>query len=101
MGPLPISQSGNSYLLVLGDYFTRCMEAYPIPDQQAETVARKLVNEFISRFGVPLEIHSDQGRNFESELFQHVCSELGITKTRTTPYRPSSNGLVERFNRIL
>ena len=101
MGPLPISQSGNSYLLVLGDYFTRWMEAYPIPDQQAETVARKLVNEFISRFGVPLEIHSDQGRNFESELFQHVCSELGITKTRTTPYRPSSNGLVERFNRTL
>ena len=60
--PLPISQNGNSYLLVLGDYFTRWVEAYPIPDQQAQTVARKLVNEFISRFWVPLEIHSDQGR---------------------------------------
>ena len=46
-------------------------------------------------------MHSDQGRNFESELFQHVCQILEITKTRSTPYRPCSNGLVERFNRTL
>ena len=101
LGPLPTSNQGNSYILVVGDYFTRWIEAYPMPDQQAETTAHKLVNEFISRFGIPLEIHSDQGRNFESQLFQEVCNLLEIKKTRSTPYRPQSNGLIERFNRTL
>ena len=101
LGPLPVSNQGNSYILVIGDYFTRWMDAYPMPDQQAETTASKLVNEFISKFGVPLEIHSDQGRNFESQLFQEMCRVLEIKKTRSTPYRPQSNGLIERFNRTL
>ena len=101
LGPLPTSNQGNSYLLVVGDYFTRWIEAYPMPDQQAETTANKLVYEFISRFGIPLEIHSDQGRNFESQLFQETCRLLEVKKTRSTPYRPQSNGLIERFNRTL
>ena len=56
---------------------------------------------FIPRYGVPREIHSDQGRNFESALFKEVSSILGMEKTRTTPLRPQSNGMVERFNRTL
>ena len=101
MGPFVTSHRNNKYVLVMGDYFTRWIEAYPIPNQQADTVARKVVHEFVSRFGSPLELHSDQGRNFESELFKEVCILLGIKKTRSTPYRPCSNGLVERFNRTL
>ena len=101
MGPLPVSDNGNRYVMVVGDTFTKWIEAYAIPDQTAETVAEKLVNEFISRFGTPLELHSDQGRTFESNLFQDVCKLLGITKTRTTPYHPSSNGMIERFNLTL
>lgn len=101
MGPLPVTKSRNRYLLVIGDYFTRWMEAYPMPQQNAENVAEKLVHEFISRFGVPLEIHSDQGRNFQSQLFAQVCKLLDVAKTRTTPYHPSSNGMIERFNRTL
>jgi hypothetical protein len=54
-----------------------------------------------SRFGMPLHVHSDQGRNFESTLFQEVCRVLDITKTHTTPYRPASNGQVERYNRTV
>ena len=77
------------------------VEAYLMPDQQAGTTATKLVYEFISRYSVPLEVHTDQGRNFESNIFQEVCKLLEIKNTRTTPYRPASNGLVERFNRTL
>ena len=66
MGPLNLTKDKNKYILVIGDYFTRWMEAYSLPNQHAEVVAEKLVHEFISRFGTPLEIHSDQGRNFES-----------------------------------
>lgn len=101
MGPFPLSAQKNKYVLVIGDYFTRYMEAYAIPNQNAENVSHKLVMEFISRYGIPLELHSDQGRNFESDLFKEVLNLLEIKKTRTTAYRPSSNGLIERFNGTL
>lgn len=101
MGPLPESERGNRYIMVVGDYFTRWMEAYAIPDQKATTVATEFVNQFVCRFGVPSVLHSDQGRNFESAVFREMCSVLGIEKTRTTPYNPKSDGLIERFNRTL
>ena len=77
------------------------MEALPIPDQEASTVAEALVKEVICRFGIPQLVHSDQGRNFESALFAEMCQLLGIKKTRTTPCHPASDGMVERFNRTL
>ena len=62
----PQPDSGNIYIVVVCDYFTKWVEAYPVPNHTALTVADKLVTEFISSFGVPLEIHTDQGREFES-----------------------------------
>ena len=101
MGPLPETPRGNRYILVVGDYFTKWKEAYPLPDMEALSIAKVLVSEFICRFGVPDSIHTDQGKNFESKLIQEICHLLGVTKTRTTPYHPQSDGLVERFNRTL
>ncbi|VDI29924.1 Hypothetical predicted protein [Mytilus galloprovincialis] len=101
IGPLPHTRQNNKFILVIGDHFTRWMEAFPLPHQQAEKVAEKLVHEFISRFGIPLELHSDQGRNFESKIFTEVCKLLEIHKTRSTSYRPCSNGIIERFNATL
>lgn len=101
MGPLPETEKGNRYVLVLADYFSKWTEAYPMPDMEAATVARIMVEEFICRFGVPLEIHTDQGRQFESQLFQQLCALLDVKKTRTTPFHPQSDGMVERFNRTL
>ena len=72
-----------------------------MPNQEASTVAKLFVDEFISRFGVPLEVHTDQGRNFESSLFKQMCDLFRIHKTRTTSFRPQANGTVERFNRTL
>ena len=86
---------------LVGDYFTKWVEAYPLPDATAETVAGKMVEEYFCRFGMPTELHSDQGRNFESHVFSEVCTILGIKKTRTTPYNPKSDGFIERFNRTL
>ena len=101
LGPLPISEDGNKYIMIVVDYFTKWAESYAIPNQEASTVANKLVQEFISRFGTVRQIHTDQGRNFESKLFQSVCELLNIEKTHTTAFHPQSDGLVERFNRTL
>ena len=101
MGPLPESEAGNSYILVVGDYFTRWMEAFPLPDQESKTVAHKLVDEVFCRFSPPEQLHSDQGKQFESGLVHEICRILNIQKSRTTAYHPQCDGLVERFNRTL
>ena len=101
VGPLPKTRRGNKYILVISDYFTRWAEAIGLPNQEATTVAQALMSEWICRYGAPESIHTDQGRNFESNLFSELCSLLDIHKTRTTPYYPQSDGLVERLNRTL
>ena len=101
MGPLPTTHDGNRYILVIGDYWTKWMEAYPLPNIEATTVATAFVQEFVCRYGAPLELHTDQGSNFESAVFQQMCETLGIHKTRTTAYNPKSDGLIERFNKTL
>ena len=102
LGPLPETEiNHNRYVLVIADYFTKWTECFAISNIEASTVAKTLVEEIISRFGVPSVIHSDQGKQFESLLFQEMCKLLQIEKTRTTPYHPSSDGLVERFNKTL
>lgn len=101
LGGLQETENGNVCIIVVSDYFTKWAEAYAVKDHTALTVADKLCTEFFSRFGIPKQLHSDRGREFESELFGLVCEKLGIEKTRTTPYRPQSDGLVERLNRTL
>ncbi|UYV77866.1 K02A2.6-like [Cordylochernes scorpioides] len=100
-GPFPKSDLGNKYILVIMDYFTKWPVAVPIPDQEASTVSEALLQDWVCLFGVPRILHSDQGRNFESNIFQELCRRLGIEKTRTTPLHPQSDGMVERFNRTL
>lgn len=101
MGPLPVTENGNQYIMVVGDYFSKWTEAYALPMHTAQIVADKLVTEFIYRYGTPLRIHSDQGREFELRLFTPLCRLLEIEKLRTTSYRPQSDGMIERFNRTL
>ena len=100
-GPFPTTDKGNKYILVVQDYFTKWVEVHPMPDQTAETVATILVDNIIARFGCPRELHSDQGSNFESRVMKEVNRLLGVKKTRTTPYHPRGDGMVERHNRTL
>ncbi|UYV84885.1 K02A2.6-like, partial [Cordylochernes scorpioides] len=101
VGPFPKSDLGNKYILVIMDYFTKWPVAVPIPDQEASTLSEALLQDWVCIFGVPRILHSDQGRNFESNIFQELCRRLNIEKTRTTPLHPQSDGMVERFNRTL
>ncbi|KAJ8369382.1 hypothetical protein SKAU_G00094100 [Synaphobranchus kaupii] len=102
MGPLnKTERNNNCYVLVIQDYFTKWVEAFPLPNERAVTVAEVLASEWMCRYGAPQTLHSDQGRNFESEVFQKMCTLFGIKKTHTTPFRPQSDGQVERFNATL
>lgn len=83
------------------DRFSRWPEVVPLPDQEAVTVARAFFDNWIARFGVPLRVTTDQGRQFESNLFRHLNQIAGTTHIRTTAYHPAANGIVERFHRQL
>ena len=101
LGPLPRTARRSRYVLVVADYFTKWTEAFPMENGEAVTVAEILVREIVCRYGAPRILHSDQGRNFEAEVMQHLCQLLGMQKTRTTPFHPQADGMVERFNRTL
>ena len=79
------------------DYFTKWPDVYAIPNQEASTVADVLVSNFFCRFGVPMELHSDQGQKFEYRLLREVLERMGVRKTRSTPLHPQSDGMVERY----
>ena len=101
LGELPLTSKGNKYILVVSDYFTKWVEAFAMPNMEARTVAEFVVQEVVTRFGVPYTIHSDQGRQFEDKVFTEMCKLLHVKKTRTTPYHPQSDGMVERYNKTL
>ena len=88
LGPFPETHRGNKVILVVADYFTKWVEAFALPNQEAETIATVLIEEFISRFGVPVELHTDLGVSFECRLFREVCTLLGIRKTRCSVANP-------------
>ena len=101
LGPFdPPTDQGNRYVLVVGDVFSKWIEAYAIPNKEATTVAKHLA-DFFCRFGLPQRLHSDRGTEFRNKVLDEVARILQIQPTFTTAYRPQSNGMIERFNRTL
>ena len=100
-GPFPKTLRGNTQILVMSDHFSRWSDAIGIPDGKADTVATTLDERIFSYWGIPEVIHTDQGRQFEAALFKELCQIWGCEKTRTSPYRPQGNSVVERLNRTL
>ena len=70
-----------------------------MPNMEAGTVSRIFVQEVFARIDVPISILSDQGRQYEIELFFEMCHALHIKRTCTTPYHFQSDGMMERFNK--
>lgn len=100
VGPLPCSDNYR-YCLTCVDRFSRWPEAFPLENIEAKTVAKAFFSGWIARFGTPLRVTTDQGRQFESTFFQHLNRITGTKHTRTTAYHPAANGMVERLHRQL
>ena len=78
------------------DRFSRWMEAIPLPNIKAETVTKVFYQRWVCYYGVPDFVVTDQGKQFESAIFNYLLDTLDIKRRRTTPYNPKANGLIER-----
>ena len=96
---VPMSHQGNQYILVAQDYFSKWSFVQAMPDQKADRIVRILRDQVFTLVGPPERLHSDQGRNFESQILGDLCKAFKVTKSHTTPYHPQGDGLVERMNR--
>ena len=100
VGPMPETDKGDRYIATMQDGFSRYCAASTIPNKEATTVANALLDTWVTRFGCPVRIHSDQGKEFHNKIWHQLCDRLQITKTVTPAYNPNSN-LIERFHRTL
>ena len=95
------TSDGNTCILVICEHFTKWVEAFALANHTSATVVEVLVTKGFLRLGVPRYLHSDQAPEFMGELMTELFKLLEIKHTCTCPYRPQSDGLVERFNQTL
>ena len=96
-----ISKEGFRYILTIGDYFSKYMIAVPLKTKTAVEVVDAILQHWICRFGCPVTIHCDRAPEFSGIVMRDVFRLLRIYHTNTLPYRPQSDGFVERFNGTL
>ena len=101
LGPLRRTQHANKHLVVVTDQYSRYVIAWPSPDIQAKTIAKKFYEKVICVHGAPKRLLSDNGSGFISELFQELCATFGVKQSFSTAYRPQAQGEVERCNRSI
>lgn len=101
MGPLTLSDSGNKYIVVFIDYFTKYIEAFATSDITAQTIAKLFVQKIVCRHGAPTILQSDRGTDFTSKLMHEISKLMDTQQLHTTAYHPMCNGEVERANQTL
>ena len=93
---MPESASGDKYILLIGDIFSKYIEVVPMTNQSAARVVTALYNNWILKFGCPSFILSDQGSNVDGTLIHEICNAFHIEKRRTSAYHSQGNGFAER-----
>lgn len=101
MGPFKVTDEGNKFIIVAIDYLTKYVELGVLKEKSALAVSDFIFQRIILRHGCPDKILSDNGREFKNEVVKKLCDKLKIEKKFSSPYRPQTNGLVERTNRTL
>ncbi|KAL0445450.1 UNVERIFIED_CONTAM: hypothetical protein Slati_2267700 [Sesamum latifolium] len=101
IGPFPLAAGQRKFLLVAIDYFTKWVEAEPLARITEGEVMKFIWKNIVCRFGIPREIISDNGRQFQGQRIQEWCQGLHIRQRFTTVAHPQANGQVEVTNRIL
>jgi transposase InsO family protein len=98
IGPLPPDDSGNTYIIVIVDVFSRFVELYPAPDATALSAAKAMI-QWIGRYGNPGEILSDNGAQFTAEVITQLCELIQVDHLTILPYSHEENAIVERANK--
>ena len=95
------SSTRHRYVLVIIDHFSRFLQLVPLRRKDAESVTEAFIKEYVTLFGPPRALQTDNGTEFTNNLFSEVCKLLSIRTAFTTAYYPQANGLVERSNRVI
>ncbi len=98
IGPVAADSANNRYVFVFTDMFTRFTELVPAPANNAINAAHALWASVFCRHGLPERLLSDNGPEYSNRLLAALNERLDRTHHKTIPYRPQSNGLVERRN---
>ncbi|KAI5355992.1 hypothetical protein L3X38_008887 [Prunus dulcis] len=101
IGPMPQGKGQVKYAVVAVDYFTKWVEAEPLATITAARIEEFVWTHICCRFGIPYAIITDNGRQFDSELFRQFCTRLKINLFFASPAHPQSNGQVEAINKIV
>jgi len=97
-GPIPASKKKTRFVLVVTDLFAKLTKCVAFRRNTAMSVASAIIDAWVSAYGPPDRILSDQGPQFMSSFFNALSQMLGIETVRTTAYHPQTNGQVERYN---
>ena len=100
-GPLVTSGRNKKYILTITDAFTKYAEIVAIPDKEATTVAEALFDKWLCRYGVPVEILTDKGKEFCNKLQDELWQLIGTSHLTTTAYHPQCNSQAEVFNKTI
>jgi hypothetical protein len=100
-GPLKTSDSGKKFILFMTDTLTKDVELVPLPNKEADTVANAIFDKWYCRFGAPLNIVTDQGKDFCAKLSNQLFKRLGTNHLTMSPHHPQCNSLAEVANKMI